>query len=220
MYKALLDNDVVAKGTIYNLLQQILACLPAAPQEIGLLGTLRYVLSKKKLRAAHDGELEAHKRLISFIDSCICLEPNDDETLLAAELEEAAKVLNVQLDIGESQLCAIAVKRGVELVCTGDKRAIAAMETLRIHIKELAVIDQRVLCLESLVLRLIARFGYEPVRAYICSSCGADTAIEICFQCHNTTGEAAEAVNGLRSYENKVRSAAPNVCLASGQPVP
>ena len=220
MCRLVIDNDVVAKGAIYDLLQPILACLSALPSEVGLLGTLKYALPRKRLRTARDGAELAHGRLISFIAACVTLEPDRHETLLATKLEETANKLDVQLDIGESQLCAIAIRRGVDLMCTGDKRAIAAIESLRTQLAELVALDNKVLCLEVLLQGVIATYGYEHTRPHICGSKGTDRALEICFQCHNQTGDAEETLNGLLSYIAHVAQLAPNTSATSLWPIP
>src|SRR5260221_3204788 len=115
MPQVLIDNDVLAKCAIYSLTNEMVAAFGISAAEIGVLGSVRFVISAKRLKTAGDGGAKAHRRLTEFLEEVHLLEPNLKETVLATELEQLAIKLDVQLDVGESQLCAIAIARTAKL---------------------------------------------------------------------------------------------------------
>ncbi len=210
MRSVLIDNDIVAKTVAYGLIDELVSVLAA--DEVCVLGTVTFVISTKRLKSAKDGAESAHRRLKTFVALATVIEPSVVESKLAARLEQVALDLNVQLDVGESQLCAIAIIRGANLLCTGDKRAIAAIERLRAAVEEVMVLDHRLVPLEALVGAMVRIFGHDHLRNNICGSKGTDKAVEICFQCHNAFCDPLEAGAGLASYIRHLALAAPNVC--------
>ena len=163
------------------------------------------------MQTASIGGNAAHRNLHEFAAAAEVLEPSEEESQLAARLEEAALEATLQLDVGESQLCAIVVSRNIPILCTGDKRGIRAIERLSLTFAELACLAGRVLPLECLILRMLAILQYIELRGTICASRGTDRAIEICFQCHQGEGEEQEAIAGLESYINNIAKDAAKV---------
>lgn len=182
-----------------------------AHSELGVLGTLLFVIEERHLKAASIGGGAAHQQLTEFVKVAETLEPSEEESQFAARLEEAALQENLQFDVGESQLCAIVVSREIRIFCTGDKRAIRAIERLVKIFGELAWLTQRVLPFEALVKRMLAALGYPRLRESVCSSRGTDKALEICFQCHREDGNETEAIAGLESYLNATAKDAPQI---------
>jgi hypothetical protein len=214
MPSVFLDNDIAAKAAAYNLLGELADALSVGFGEIGLLGSLLFVISPKRLRSAADGEEAAHQRLSTFVGRAVTLEPDPGETLLAVKLEELALKNNVQLDIGESQLCAMAIERAAERLCTGDKRAVVAIECLYPLAPELTALAGKVEFLEAIIRSMNTHFGHDHIRGRVCASPGTDTAIEICFQCHNSKADESETERGLSSYIRAMIKRAPTVCAA------
>jgi hypothetical protein len=212
MCRILLDNDIVAKAVAYRLVEELLTVLKIPANELGVLGTLVYVLSPKRLRTAPDGGESACERLRAFVASTHVLEPTDAESRLAILFEEAAQEAEADLDVGESQIFAIAVCREVQKVCTGDKRAITALEILRQKVEEISRMDGRVVPLEELARAMVEAHGHERIRERICAAEGTDLALEICFQCHNEHGDPTETEAGLKSYLSSLRRTAPTMC--------
>jgi hypothetical protein len=211
MPSILIDNDILAKCAIYSLMSEMVATLNVERSDVGVLGSARFVLSPKRLRTAADGQANAHRRLTEFLDNVHSLEPNPDETALAAELEERAIQAEVQLDAGESQLCAIALTRVAKWLCTGDKRAILALEQLRDLLPKLKELDRKLICLEALINAMNTSYGHGHVRDRVCSCQGTDKTLDICFQCHNAAVDASEVNEGIRSYLNALVKHAPNL---------
>ena len=78
---------------------------------------------------------------------------------MAADLEFRAQTTGLDLDVGESQLCAVLVMRMVPMLLTGDKRAISAIEHLFDLEPRIGWIAGRVYCLEQLFAQFAPRGG-------------------------------------------------------------
>jgi hypothetical protein len=182
-------------------------------QAFGILGVARFVVPDAIDRHGQmldkEGALACWHSLLSIVSE---LEPTDEELGLATRLEEVANRLGLPLDVGESQLCAIAVFRLGTVVLTGDKRAIAAAERIRQVDDGLRSLDGRVACLEQFVLTLCSVAGVDIVRSRICSEPGVDRALAICMSC---SSQVSVDDSGLLSYIASLRSEAPHL-LASG----
>ncbi len=125
---AVVDNDIIYKGVCYGILADILQTYNGASRAIGSLGTARFVVSKKIKKAKlNRNENSVLEQLQTFLSSSVELSPTADEQQLAAEFEFAAQQLGINLDTGESQLCAVTITRLIPKLLTGDKRAIAAI---------------------------------------------------------------------------------------------
>src|SRR5208283_2145536 len=155
---AVVDNDIVYKGVCYGILTDILQTHNGTGGAIGALGTARFVVSKKikkvKLKRNESLVLEQLQR---FLSSSVELSPTEDEQQLAAEFEFAAQQFGVNLDTGESQLCAVTITRLIPKLLTGDKRAITAMERLLDVHPAFQALRGKVGCLEQAILNLVAR---------------------------------------------------------------
>jgi hypothetical protein len=120
-------------------------------------------------------------------------------------------LLGLDLDSGESQLCAVAVHRITALVLTGDKRAIAGAERLIDGINELASLEGRLVCLEQAVMGVVERIGLDTARILICAEAAIDKSISICFECHALADGRPLELAGLLSYIRDVRKRAPTL---------
>lgn len=197
------DNDVVHKLARYLLLDGLQARL-ASWGGAGVLGTARFVV-RKRLIAEH-GENAHVSAFDTFAHAAEVLEPTDEETRFAGELEELASKHVVDLDTGESLLTAIVITRSLERLLTGDKRAIRALAALSAYTDQLAPILGRVACLEQLMLLLLDDLGMEAVRPAVCSVPAADRALSICFSCTVAAVNVESVIDGLNSYINDIRS--------------
>jgi hypothetical protein len=129
--KAMVDNDIIFKGTCYGLLDEFLSPVCATRDLVGVLGAAQFVVSKKITKKnPKKGIAVALRHLKDFLERVTVVEPTEDEQKMAAEFELAAQRAGLVLDVGESQLCAIVICRLTPLLLTGDKRAIQAIEEL------------------------------------------------------------------------------------------
>jgi hypothetical protein len=213
--KVLIDNDIIFKGTCYGLLPELIGTVCVEGDAIGVLGAARFVISKRIQRATvNKGADAALSNLEAFLSRTLIIEPTEAEQNLAAELELAALKSGVALDAGESQLCAVAAKRLVDWLLTGDKRAIRAIELLLDFQPTLAAIVGKVKCLEQLVLTAVrSNSTWASLRAKICAEVAVDKALAICLCCASQT-TSEDCVSGLESYIEDLRSEAGRVLSA------
>jgi len=210
MPEAAVDNDVLIKAAAYGLLA---ATTDAFGGSVGILGVARFVVSKrldKDLRVVDRRGATANWR--TFLEEAEELEPSDEELGLATAIEEAAAAQGLPLDVGESQLCAIAIFRHVRRIVSGDKRAVVAAEQLLPSVPDLAGLSGRWVCLEQLVAALADRLDPEEIRAAICSEPAMDRALTICMSC-GASGPWSNV--GVDSYVNDLRKHAPTLLTAS-----
>jgi hypothetical protein len=216
--EAVADNDVLIKGAAYGLLVDLIESVASTVEAAGTLGSARFVVTKRLER--HTGIRDRPAALFTwqqFLARAEELEPTDDEIVLSTLIEETALRQNLPLDAGESQLCAIAIKRDLNWIVTGDKRAIAAGEVLLGEVAELIVLKQRLMCLEQAIARLVAKKSGVFARNAICAEPLVDRALSICFECASVKQGTQFYPAGLYSYIEYLRQLAPTM-LASGPP--
>lgn len=216
MCELLLDVDVVIKLAAYDLLDVTAhpGCVDDCGGRRGVIATTRFVAYKRVKRNAADPQA-AQSRLASFLADAVELEPTHDELRLAASIEAGAAAAGLELDSGESQLCAIAIVRNVPTLLTGDKRAIAAAEVLLKRVDGMVALTERVACLEQALTLAVERLGPLSVRALVLAEPGMDTAINVCFQVTNSAFDEAFEPTGLQSYIHSVRASAPTLLIPS-----
>lgn len=214
MCELLLDVDVVIKLAAYDLLTEIAhpGCDAGCSRNTGVTATTKYVATSQLKRKASDAEA-AIARLDQYLTSAAVLEPSEPELRLAAKLEREASHAGVALDVGESQLCAIAILRAVPAILTGDKRAIAAAESLLAAVPQLGELALRIACLEQALKLAAERLGAVVVRSRVLAEKDMDKAISICFQSTNPSVPDNFEPTGLTSYISDVRSKAPTLLM-------
>ena len=213
---AVVDNAIIHKGACYGILTDILEAHNGARGAVGALGTARFVVSKKiKRMKLKRNEGLAFEELGKFFSSSVELSPTEDEQALAAEFELVAQQLGVNLDTGESQLCAIAIVRLIPRLLTGDKRAIIAMERLFDSHPALQAIREKVGCLEQTILNLAARGHLALLRTAICAEPAVDKTLTICFACNSPAVQGENVLEGLNSYITALRADATRVLAIS-----
>ncbi len=203
----LVDNDVALKLCAYSCTEDLVGFFKAKQMSLAMLGVARYSINRRVTRArniCNPGVLSEQWQLLS--DLIIWIEPTDEEIEFAADLEQRAMEMNVELDGGESQLFAILVNRLSPLMITGDKRAIAALEIIGQLFPA-----ERVACLEQVFYTLLKTLGAATLQFRICSEPAVDRSLSIAFACHRKTEpvSAASIEKGLMSYVGSVRRSAP-----------
>ncbi len=137
----LIDNDVLIKCACYSLLDQV---RPPDDRcgEVGVLGAAPFIVrGYLDKRGTINDRQSARLRFDSYLQTVVILEPSAQELALATTIEEAAMLRGIDLDGGESQLCAIAAFRMSPLLLTGDKRAIRGAEQLQDEISALSLLQ-------------------------------------------------------------------------------
>jgi hypothetical protein len=211
--ESLADADVLIKGACYDVLRKIADHL-ALESSITILGASRYTVPHHLER---DSRISNHAAAIArwedFLRSAREIEPTSEELALATEIEEAAAAGHLSVDVGESQLAAIAILRGsADLLLTGDKRAIRSLERLLEAISGLSRLAHRVGCLEQIIASLLNTTGVEEMAEGICSEAEVDVALATCFSCHSGAPCTLDsALEGLTSYIENLRADAPGI---------
>lgn len=210
-----IDNDVLHKITVYGLAMDILLAKPMDAERYFFLGAARFIIAKKLRKKPPSrgmvtvlAELEAVLQVISPI------EPDEPEVRLAAELEFAAREANVDLDGGESILCATLLVRGNGFLLTGDKRAAKAIQRLIDERIAPPGLVQRLICLEQLFLWMLRDTDGVRIRASVCRDEAVDTALATCFSCRSEQSTIESWQEGLRSYIGDLERSAPDVLAA------
>jgi hypothetical protein len=208
------DNDVVLKATCYRLLSRF---WPASSEStsVGVLGSARFVLGHIVEHGSRVRDKEAARvALREFFTRAAVLEPTPQELTAAAELEELAQRVGLDLDVGESLLAAIVAAREIPLLDTGDKRAVCGLDALIERSETCAALLARVRCLEQLLLLTLNEAAHEldAIVAGICAEPDVDKTASICFGCYSDAATGyAEVQTGLESYLGSLRSRAPRI---------
>lgn len=201
MIEAAIDNDVLIKGAAFDLLADIVACATPATQQSAVLGTAPFVCARAIQRKPIAGNKSAvQTRLTAFLANVEKLEPTDEETALAAEFEEIALGLSVPLDGGESLLAAVAIKRDLKVILTGDKRAIGALAKVLAGSPHAPALAGRLMCLEQAIFLLSQASSCVGIRGNICAESKMDAAIAICFSCATPNPATVACEDCLQSY--------------------
>jgi hypothetical protein len=207
---ALADVDVLYKAILFDLSDELIRERDELTR-IGILGATRFVLLSKVEKLPPNVSVAIKQRLITRLPDYTIMEPSEDEISLAADLEMAAILAKVSLDVGESQLCSILIRRGCALLMTGDKRAICAMEILLASRSDLSGLEGKVMCLEQCVECALDRHQFETLRDAICAAPMADTSLRICFSCSSAAKNEATVRQCLSSYIGDLRHRAQHI---------
>lgn len=208
------DNDVLLKAACYGLAVRFWA----PSEEIGVLGAARFVLADAVSRGSRvRDKVTAGEALAELFARAVALEPTDDELSAAAELEKLAQRAGLELDAGESQLAVMVAGRTIELLDTGDKRAVRALEALVGVSGTCAQLCGRVRCLEQLLLSALeAAEEFDAIAHAVCVEPDVDKTTSICFSCYSDGGADLTSVRaGLQSYLASLRRDAPRVLAAA-----
>lgn len=208
--RILVDNDVIIKIALWQLERNLIACTSLDGVPPAMLGVARYVVASRLAKATKGSDRKAAEAFEALQAEMLVIEPNDEEIADAADFEAQAATLGVDLDPGESQLLAILRRRGCDLLLTGDKRAVCAIELV---VPDCAA--GKIACLEQLIAEVIRKSDSSTIiRARVCAKPNADRAITVCFACSSLTTSAQVDIHaGLVSYIEDLRRRATTVLL-------
>lgn len=213
--QAAIDNDVIIKMACYDLLDLAMNAV-GKDSKFSTLGAAKFVAISRISKSAKIRDRErARNALDRFLQVADELEPTADEIFLATEIEELAIAEGAELDVGESQLCAIVATRSFALLITGDKRAIKGAGRLLSRSPLIAALAGKILCLEQLILQIISSSRADHVRSRICSEPAVDKSLSICFSCSRPDRDVTELTEGLYSYIRSVRDTAPSLLFVN-----
>jgi hypothetical protein len=163
----LADNDIIHKLACCGLLQELLQWLGVPPAEVWVLPAMRFML-RKKLKADAQALVDLERFLMQVSD------------LPAADINMLALFL-VEMDVGERQMLAVLVNTPeVEHMVTGDKRALRLIGSMCVKDPALdkRLTQARVDCLESIMLELIHKFGFEAINSKVMRGLKSDTVLQ------------------------------------------
>lgn len=201
----LVDNDIVFKLCAYarhHFLIEGAAWAPAFMLPFGQF-VLRDLARKSRRLKDRPAVTQAIEQAIAGLST---VAPSEEAIALAAELEEEASRRALHLDTGESQLLAMLILESADLLLTGDKRAIVAIEQV-----DAEKVAGRVACLEQVLTVLLGVEDLAVLRAAICSEIKVDSAICACFACQSADTTVCSVTEGLGSYIGALRREAPTV---------
>lgn len=212
MRSAYIDNDILHKLAAYGLLQDLLDICPLGGEVFFMLGAARYIVAKKlQKRPPVRGAEATLTELESALARISVIEPSDAEIRLAAEFEYAAQHQNVDLDPGESLLCAALLQRGGDYIFTGDKRAVLALQALLDGNAVPGEVRNRVACLEQLFLLMLEAKEHVAIRSAVCQEQTVDRALSNCFSCCSKFASVESWREGLASYIGDLLTKAPDI---------
>ncbi len=210
-----MDNDVLHKTTAYGLFAGMLA-MPRLQNEVyGALGTARFVVRKKlSKRPPSRGVDVALAEFTAAMGMLKEIEPTPEEVETAANIERLAQLQNLELDTGESILCAVLLARHLGHILTGDKRAIKAIEVLNATGQYSNNFKSKIICLEQLFYWLANDHEIQKVRNAVCTDKAVDNALTSCFSCYSPEVPNEACIEGLNSYILNLQQDAPNVLVS------
>lgn len=208
----LIDNDVLLKVSAYDLVDEFLELF--ASLTLLILPTAPYVVESVIKRTGRiKDKTRAGANLRRLLAAATIIEPSGDEIQSAAELEEQAHQGRFELDGGESILFALLSNDKAEVLLTGDKRAIAALEQVSPSLPKPASVAGKIASLEQVISTLIQKKLPEEIATKVCSEPDVDKAIAICFRCSSGNFESNSTMEGLASYIGDLRRAAPTLLI-------
>lgn len=210
---AAVDNDALLKAIAYGIVETLWP--PGGPPgRIAALGAARFVLRDHIRQIVPSADVDdALAAIDAAVNGAATLEPDEDETAFAVQLEATAQRRGLPFDTGESLLVAIVLARNIASLETGDKRAIAALDVLLDHLDSVAAIAGRVRCLEQIVYRAVEA-GADPdaLARAICARPAADKTLSICCSCFGPAEHGWRLDrDALESYIARLRGQAPRV---------
>lgn len=190
----LADNDIIHELACCGLLQELLEWLDAPPAEVWVLPSMQFML-RKKLK----DNKAALRELTRFLEKVSNIPEANLTTLQRFQ----------QMDTGEAQMMAILLDRPeVQRMITGDKRALKLVGSLCVQDAELKarLATARVDCLESVMLGLIDKLGFDIINQRATQGIMSDKVLQSSFGAKKLEPNAKEA---LEYYLTDIRKEAP-----------
>ena len=195
----LVDNDVILKLFAYRAADFLANQMAGAPA--AMLSVARFVIRKRVAGYVNDIDDPGHLATLEpLFSNLVQIEPDPEEIEFAAQLEETAIRNGLDLDVGEAQLLAVMANREADLLLTGDKRAIIAINQCMPDAAR-----HRIVCLEQVMATILQTSRHETLRANVCAKPNVDKAITACFSCASEQIGREDILEGLSSYCGELR---------------
>ena len=179
----LADTDIVLKLAACDLLQDALVCMNATLDDVRVLTSARHMLRKAKPGAFMSIGAHGLARAREFVERATPLPSvSNADTILLGSVHG--------IDPGEAALFAVTRDLPAFVLTTGDKRSLRALADAPACAHIAARMAGRVVCLEQVLLRLVAARGYAVVRAHATPVLDCDQVLKGAFGLGSDTVEA------------------------------
>lgn len=180
-YRLLFDADVLIKLSVLDCFGE---CIEALGYTLNECATMRSMTRSagvdnqvlREQRAGGPGK--PARRLFRTLSNIPTIDKmTDNEKRLSAAISAASQSHGLFFDAGEAMLASVAIHRGLPFVATGDKRAIASLPLLALHVAEIKELRGKLLPLEYLLLQAIRSRGLAALHARIDGGKNCDAAV-------------------------------------------
>lgn len=203
--EAAIDTDILLKSAAYRLAGEVVEVVQqkGTPAVLGLTHLIanKQLKRKRGLKDLDGARAELQKGLALLGH----LEPDGEEIALAAELATDAQARSLSLDAGEAQLAAIVARRGLPLLATGDKRALAALAALLEDGPIRAALVGRLACFEQIIEAIAEKIGDDELRSRVCAEPEVDGAMRMACSCGRDPWDPAQLHEACASFANAIR---------------
>ena len=201
MSAILLDNDIVLKISMYDLVDEFLSVC-SIPKATFVLPTLKYVFhlhsdDMARKRVGGDGPLKSIRAFLTEVEE-LHNKPSIKMLNLFQEVD--------QIDPGEAVLFAMAVTWDRSITITGDKRALVAISSLSNEIDSIKKLSGRLKCLEQIIAEMMIAGLNQKVQEKVHGK-KWDTALRICFN----SGHNSNTIECLKSYYTDINARCHNM---------
>ena len=211
VYRLLFDADVLIKLSVLDCFVECIAALGIPLAECATMRSMTRSagLDNQVVRERRaGGPGKPARRLFKTLSTIPTIDKmTDAEKLLSAAITAAALKHGLAIDGGEALLASVAIHRGLPFVTTCDKKAIASLPILSLHVVEVAQLHGRLLPLEYLLLKAVQSVGLAALHARIESGKGCDSTVFHVLEEAGTDQSAFEAA--LLRKLRQVQSNAP-----------
>lgn len=204
----LFDNDIIYKLAACDLLDEALAVLEVTYTDVYVLPTAKYKFGTTKNPAR--AEARYGRDVIARIRNFLANVRELDVVGPPEELQLLAEIDGI--DSGEAVLFSATVRFDNYLLAMGDKNSLHAVASTPTCQPIARRLSGNVICLEQIVTRVIAHFGFAYVKDKVVPARSCDTALRAAFG----SGDAASESNvlaALDEYINELRSLAVDVLI-------
>lgn len=168
------DTDILLKLGAMDLFDHALEVLGVSREEVRVLPQAVHYVRKRKDRLVEQYGEEGVQRTLKFTETVPCIRQAPDD-------DELQRLLSAGLDVGEATIFAVTRFESDYAVCTGDKRALREL----VADTECSKIAKRhhgkVICLEEILLRVLAQYEFQDVLPRIVSGCDCDISVLAAF---------------------------------------
>jgi hypothetical protein len=202
------DNDIIYKLAACDMLEEALVVLGVTYTDVYVLPTAKYkfgiMTNRARAEARYGPDVVA--RIRSFLANVREL----DVVVPPEELQLLAEIDGI--DAGEAVLFSATVRFENYLLAMGDKNSLRAVASTPACQPIARRLSGHVICLEQIVTRVIAHFGFSYVKDKVVPARACDTALRAAFG----SGDAAMESNvlvALDGYIDELRSLAVDVLI-------